>query len=209
MSSGLIAFEYGGREVVMPDSKGIIASHYRIGTFYEGHMLYAIEDQAREGVYVDVGANVGNHTTFFEMFCASTKVIAFEPADHAWPLLLETRRTNHLSFEAHKIGLSDSPGEVTAYLDGKQFTFPTQRLDDLHIDDVAVVKIDIEGMEAAALTGMTSTLTNWRPHLYIEARSGADLSAQETIVGPIRYIRTGRVWNSSPTYEWVHVDWAG
>ena len=201
-----ISFNYKDREVVMPDSGGVMARHYSIGAFYEGHMLYAIEALARPGVYVDVGANVGNHTVFFEMFCPSTKVIAFEPADHVWPHLMQTREVNGLSFEAHKVGLSDITESVEVRLDRKTFMIQTQPLDDMLLDHVAVVKIDIEGMEPRALRGMKSTLSTSAPHLFVEAHTEEELDAQEAVVGPLGYVRTGRVWNASPTYEWVHRD---
>jgi FkbM family methyltransferase len=201
-----ISFNYNDREVVMPDTGGVMAKHYSTGAFYEGHMLYAIEALARPGLYVDVGANEGNHSVFFEMFCPSTKVIAFEPDDYIWPYLMQAREANELSFEAHKVGLSDTTESVEIRLGRRTLTIQTQPLDDLRLDNVAVVKIDIEGMEPQALLGMRSTLAASAPHLFIEAHTDGELESQEAVVGPLGYVRTGRVWNASPTYEWVYRD---
>ena len=51
----------------------------RTGRHYEYDLLWAIAEKAPEGIYFDVGAHVGNHTSFFALECPSTKVIAVEP----------------------------------------------------------------------------------------------------------------------------------
>jgi FkbM family methyltransferase len=199
-----ISFNYKGREVVMPDSKGSLSKHFEIGTFYEGHMLYAIEALGKTGVYVDVGANVGNHSVFFEMFCPSTMVVSFEPLDWEFSFLVRARDVNELTFDAHEIGLSDKEGEFVTEVGSQTYSIRTTTLDSFRLDDVAVIKIDIEGMEVPALRGMTDTLTRCRPHLFIEAHTKDELIEQESLLNALGYARTGRVWNTSPTYEWTH-----
>src|SRR5262245_34153210 len=56
-------------------------------SFYERAMLEAIKDLNLEGIYVDAGAHVGNHTVYFAQECPSTKVIAVEPSPDSYRCL--------------------------------------------------------------------------------------------------------------------------
>ena len=158
-----IEFEYERRRVLMPETRGLLSKRHKRGVFYEMEMLEAIKDLDLKGTYIDVGANIGNHTLFFEMFCPSTRVIAFEPHHIAWSLLMKTRDLNELEFEAHNVGLSDDRGFAETKKDQGTYSFPVLPLDELGLTDVAVVKIDIEGMEPEALRGMQGILENMHP----------------------------------------------
>jgi Methyltransferase FkbM domain len=46
---------------------------------------------------------------------------------------------------------------------------PVKRLDDLHLDDIGLVKIDVEGHELAVLRGAADTLRRNRPTIVVEA----------------------------------------
>ena len=61
-------------------------------------------------------------------------------------------------------------------------------------------------MEYRALKGMSNTLKRNKPLLFIEANTDKDLEKQESVLSPLGYKKTGRVWNSSPTYEWELIE---
>src|SRR5206468_4045383 len=50
---------------------------------------------AGRGVFLDVGANIGNHSVFFAKFCAD-HVLAVEPNPKVLPLLRRNLKTNAL-----------------------------------------------------------------------------------------------------------------
>ena len=189
--------------IFMPDSGGVMTQHYKSGIFYEMGMLEAIRSLARPGTYIDVGANIGNHSLFFEMFCPSERVIAFEPLQVALGFLKKTRKFNQLQFEIHELGLSDHHGKLETAIGPKTYTIPVIPLDDFNLDDVSIVKMDIEGMEPEAIRGMSETLLRCRPILFIEAHTQDEINEQENILNPLGYQRSGRVWNATPTYEWI------
>jgi FkbM family methyltransferase len=59
---------------------------------------------------------------------------------------------------------------------GRSITVETFRLDDLELDDVGLIKIDVEGHELPALHGAEGIIQKWRPNLLVEieeARSPA------------------------------------
>ena len=75
-------------------------------------------------------------------------------------------------------------------------------LDDLDLDNVSIVKIDIEGMESLALRGMLRTLERCKPILFLEAHNEDEIEKQRNVIATLGYQMSGRVWNATPTYEW-------
>ncbi len=196
-------FIYRNSIVFMPDTGGALSQHYHRGIFYEMGMLEAIREEAKSGTYLDVGANIGNHTLYFEKFCNSDRVIAFEPLEQALGPLKQTKEFNQLSFEIHEIGLSDRSGKFETLIGPTTYSIPVMPLDDLGIDNVSIVKIDIEGMEPLALRGMLRTLARCRPILFLEAHNEDEIKEQKKVISTLGYQMSGRVWNATPTYEWI------
>ncbi len=64
-----------------------VAHISRKKTFWESESLEAIRAMNLKGVYVDVGAFMGNHTTFFCQECDSTAVFSFEPVRRFFDIL--------------------------------------------------------------------------------------------------------------------------
>jgi hypothetical protein len=66
-------------------------------TFYELELLeYAAACGPRGGVFIDVGANIGNHTVYFGKFLADF-VLAIEPSPIAVRCLLRNIALNGVS----------------------------------------------------------------------------------------------------------------
>ena len=82
--------------LVLPVRDHITEAVQRSGTYYERDLLDAIHGRAVRGVFVDVGAHYGNHTTFFGLECGAEHVIAIEPSPLAFAGLLETVAENGL-----------------------------------------------------------------------------------------------------------------
>lgn len=136
------------------------------------------------GVCLDIGANIGNHSLAFAPHFA--RVIALEPHPRTFRLL-ELNAELAPNVTALNLGASDAAGVVKVALDplnyaassiGKaaaagavEVEFRLDRLDDMAgIGDsrVTLVKIDVEGHEAAALTGAEATIRRNRPLVVLE-----------------------------------------
>lgn len=188
-----------------------------VGTVYEAKFLEHIRAMSRTGQYIDVGAHLGTHTVWFAMLCPSTHVHAFEPVRRYADVLRRNVKANDLEHKVtvHEVGLSDRSGVASNYLssehqvgisdnaEGVVEHFPVRRLDRVVRGQVAVIKIDVEGMEEAVLRGATRILSRDRPLIYAEAHSSAQANALRALLAPFGYRATGRVFNASPTYEFA------
>ena len=77
------------------------------------------------------------------------------------------------------------------------------RLDDAVRGPVAVIKLDVEGMEASVIRGAGRILSRHRPAVYAEAHSDEAARSIQVALSPFGYRPTGLVFNSSPTYEYL------
>jgi len=164
----------------------------RYGEFSEAELRF-LETLVREGdTVLDVGAHVGTHTVFLTR-CVGTagRVLAFEPQRPLFELLCANVALNGLwqarphhaavggvegsvvvpeldlgrpgNFGGLSLDMAHTPHRVS---DGEAVR--VLRIDDLELDRLALVKIDVEGMEAEVLTGAAETIARFRPALYVE-----------------------------------------
>jgi FkbM family methyltransferase len=133
----------------------------------------------RRRVAVDVGAHVGLWSMILCDHFAT--VVAFEPvfAKHFRRNL--ERKPNVL---LHEVALSDQPGSVEMEVvgwnsgathiakssagEGKQIM--TARLDDYRLDEVDLIKVDVEGWEFQVLRGAEETMLRSRPVVIFEQK---------------------------------------
>jgi FkbM family methyltransferase len=183
---------------------------------YEEAFLEHIRSLDLVGAYVDVGAHLGTHTVWFAMLCRSTIVHAIEPVGRYADVVDRNVAANHLEgrVQVHRVGVSEHAGPATNYLSREHQagfvanaepvheSFPAVRLDELVPRPVVLIKLDIEGMELAALRGAERLLDD-RPVVFAEAHSEEELEGIDELLDQQGYRATGRVFNASPTYEWV------
>jgi FkbM family methyltransferase len=204
------------------------------GTFYEIDLLeYLVDRVPPGGTYVDVGANIGNHTVYFGKFLAD-HVIAIEPHPDLLPVLRRNLRRNALTnvcVLACAVGARESVGRMglrqacalAANIGGShvevvdparpesaeagatpvRVTTLDRALADLARQEVTLVKLDIEGMELDALQGATSLLAKERPQLVIELASPELRSAVRGLLEGFGYEDVGRRFGWTPTYHFI------
>lgn len=174
---------------------------------------------AADGLCLDIGANIGNHALFFAPHFA--QVLAFEPNPRTCTLL----RLNAAlapNVRVFDIGLSDAAGTATLSVPADNIGMATlqpgapgaavactlQRLDDLPElagQRVALVKIDVEGHEPAALRGALRTLRRDRPVVVFEQLpDDIDAQGSSPTMEVLRQAGYGRWWTleSSPAGPW-------
>jgi FkbM family methyltransferase len=150
-------------------------------------------------VTVDVGANCGLYTR--ELARLSKRVHAFEPSRQMADLLRRTVATN---VKVHEVALSDHHGVATLTTPTSdqgvvhglasieeppemestsciQQLVETARLDKAIKEDVAFVKIDVEGHELQVLSGAEELINRSRPVFLVEAEDRHRQSATRSV----------------------------
>lgn len=190
--------------------------HYRRGELCEYHMLDWIQKHVPPGgVWVDAGANVGNHSLFFATAMDADLVLAFEPADVNYSLLLENTRP-YVNIVPQKLGVGSKVEMAGIRLGGTgkncQFELhtPTDEADAtipvLPIDslvpryNVRCLKLDVEGMEILAITGAWETIKLCLPEIFVEVWKRHELDLIIATLGVLGYKLIER-YNVAPTYH--------
>jgi len=152
----------------------------------ERELSYLRKVIPEDAVTVDVGANCGLYTR--QLARLSRQVHAFEPSRQMARLL---RRTSASNVSVHEIALSDHNGDAELFIpqgdSGLVYGLasleprtdsptklvsthvPTARLDAIVNQDVAFVKIDVEGHELNVLNGAVELLERSQPVFLVEA----------------------------------------
>lgn len=153
----------------------------------EQELLYLDRIVPAGAVTVDVGANCGLYTR--KLARLSRRVYAFEPSHKMADLL---RRTSASNVSVHEIALSDQTGNAELFIPRSDHeliyglasleptvgatnkevvsvSVPTARLDAIVHQDVAFVKIDVEGHELKVLYGAVELLEHCQPVFLVEA----------------------------------------
>ena len=140
-------------------------------------------------ISLDIGADVGELT--IAMLASSRSVIAFEPRPAQAHELAAMFQAVGAAVRVEALALSDrsgicamrmldsDPGRSTIDehnslndADGsptRTINVPVKPLDEAQLDNVGLIKIDVEGHELAVLRGAVDTLSRNRPTLLVEA----------------------------------------
>ncbi len=199
---------------------------------YEPNFSQDLLARLRPGdVVVDVGAHIGVHALQAARRLRQIgggRVTAFEPASDSADTLRAAARRNNLDVEVVQAACSDRSGRLTLYADDR---YPAQdagvrsvhgdgpavenvvavRFDDWaeqrQLSRLDVVKVDIEGHEALALTGMCGSLMSLRPRaLYVEVKDDslgrAPISddALRRLIADLGYVSSGRTFDHNELF---------
>jgi FkbM family methyltransferase len=180
--------------------------HFSIPDYRE---ITLLRQKIQGGLLVDVGASVGLFT--LSLADKIDRAILFEPNATAAERAKSNMVRNHLDFEVHAVALSDEMGELffedrggvdstnRTLTDPQMTSFPTRKvrrttLDSFlkervdSIENIALVKIDVEGHENAVLRGMQRTLTTLRPQIVMfEYLQRTDFSETQELLNTAGY----------------------
>jgi FkbM family methyltransferase len=154
------------------------------GHFYEPEELSIIKRHFRGGTFVDVGANVGNHSVYASKIMGADRIVAVEPNPDAYRILELNLLLNGLSDRScvHRVGLAKAEG--AASMSVPEFNLGKAKLDlsspggglqvvkgDTILAEevnIGMIKIDTEGLELDVLAGLKRTIDGARPPMFIE-----------------------------------------
>ena len=185
-------------------------------TFYEADLLKDLLKGAPTGVYVDVGAHIGNHTLAFAAAFPATKVIAIEPSRTSFhTLCVNAQSFERDRIECHGVAIHDELRTVfieahnTINTGNRRIhvnpgpgmeTTPARRLDEIIGDaSVALIKMDVEGSEPAVIRSAFDTIRRSHPIIVAEAKTRDLLALVWGLLRPFGYTPSKR-YCATPTY---------
>ncbi|HEY1412307.1 MAG TPA: FkbM family methyltransferase, partial [Rhodopila sp.] len=217
-------FEFMGRRIELwthpePDHMGRLIRGNR--TFYELDVLMKCREIYLPGTaVVDVGANIGNHAVFFGAVL-NAPVYAFEPYPPNFELLQMNIAANGLDGQVVPaccaVGEDDGMGSVhpgpAENLGVTRIAFgggdvPVHTLDSLKLQGpIGLMKIDVEGAEAAVLRGASRMIGDWSPDIVVEAGDADAFRSVAATLWNFGYTPRGR-YAATPTYLFTALDQA-
>jgi FkbM family methyltransferase len=162
-------------------------------------------------VIFDIGANTGIYSLLAATVSPGAHVHTFEPLDRVFEKLELNRDLNGLDIDYHRLARSDADGEVSFFdIDVenpyaaslqkeflgdheliREITVNTRTLasfiEAYDIQNIDLMKVDVEGHEPEVLEGMASYLERFRPTILIEVLSEICGSRIEQMLQPLGY----------------------
>lgn len=221
-SGDIVRVMHGGKryEMFVANRMDFIQRCHFAGTLFEPEELELIARHFKPGgTFVDIGANVGNHTAFAAVGLDAAAVHAFEPSDGAFRVLKTNVALNDLTGRVRlvKKALSDQAG--TANLENalatnigrarivEGATGATEQIaiavGDTELADIDVdfLKIDVEGHEMAALRGLSGVLARCSPTIFIEVNDGNAAAFDEWLAGSgYEIAERGAIYSDAKNY---------
>ncbi len=194
-------------------------------TFYENDLLLHLAVNGPQGgLFIDVGANIGNHSIFFGKFLAE-HVVCIEPFHDLQPILKKNMDSNGITnYSIFHCGVGSKAcyGEVIMPANAKnnmgmaqlvlknendENAIPVKTLDLIvrELDSnlpIQLIKVDVEGMELDVLRGAQFILQNHRPQLIIEAQTQTKKHEIDLFLGQYGYESIGQ-FCYTPTFHYI------
>ncbi len=129
---------------------------------------------ARSNVILDIGANGGIYALVSKAMNPNSEVHAFEPSALWHNRLLKNNQINNYDIQCHKLGVSNQDAVISlkGVWDKENNEFPVTRMDTFieknNIQQIDLVKIDVELHEPQVIEGFKNYIEKYRPVLIIE-----------------------------------------
>lgn len=206
-----------GREWTIAADDRLVEHHLALGEPCEHHMLDWMERSIpHRGVWIDAGANVGNHAIPFSFW--ADLVISLEPMPQNFAALKANIEGNGIkNVLPLAIGVGAEADLMSARLGGtgqncqwilepfaphSEWMLPVLPIDSIVPSwaQVTVLKLDVEGMEEQALRGAERTIDRCRPEIFAEIWEAEALDSIRRLLSAKGYTLIER-WNVAPTYH--------
>lgn len=208
-AGGVVTIRSHGRSYQIHNpGAGRVGSKLAQGIPYERKLLEHIAERRLTGTAFDIGAHIGNHSLFLAAICG-LRVHAWEPSDRSRMALQRNVMANPMldvTIHGWAAGAEDTRGRYAGAMaievDGCG-PVEVRRIDDhLDVDDLAVIKVDVEGMEADALAGCVRHIERCRPLIFAEAHTEQSSSEVGAVLEPLGYQSAGFIRMGSPMQRW-------
>jgi len=170
-------------------NNGTVDEYIYLYGIYEPSILDVIAKYLKkDDVFIDIGANIGQHSMFAASIVEKNgKVYSFEPIPRIYKQLLDSVHINKFNniVNVYNLALGEKDNVQTLYISSKNIggssLIKTQGADEkievkmtkgdnilLQLQQVNFIKIDVEGYEYEALSGISATLEHHHPIIILE-----------------------------------------
>lgn len=188
--------------------------------WYEIGLLEYIKNLNLNGVYIDVGGNIGNHSLYFLNHCNSTKLYTFEPEDLCNEILnINLTKNSKKDFVVKKIAIwnKECRLKIVKYnsynnmgmskvieCSENESNIIANSLDNeiSYNENIVLIKIDAEGSEPKVLQGAETLIKLNMPVIICEAATESEFDEINKILIPWGYKIPTQRFNATPTYVW-------
>lgn len=205
-----------GQLQIIPNDRPVSQALALYGEWAQAEIDAILPRVQPNGVFVDAGANIGVHTLAVARARPGVKIHAIEPHPQIAQILranvasLSDRVTVHQFALGARSGTGFMPRLDTSVVGNAGATslmnegqdgadrIAVKTLDSLHLEDVTFLKLDIEGAEAAALSGAKQLIAKSRPVILSEVntlQSALDVLAAMKPHGFSAFLMTTRAFN--------------
>ena len=134
-------------------------------------------------IVLDIGANIGNHSMFFQKYAEPSHIHAYEPHPETFKTLKKNVEINswkeHISIHNLAVGDVNTVGIIsefnihntgaTTISESENGNFSIIKIDDQKYDgSVGLMKIDVEGFESRVIRGSEELIIRDKPLIMIE-----------------------------------------
>ena len=146
----------------------------------------------KEGLMLDIGANIGSQCVQFIHHFPELKIYAFEPFKENFDVLIQNTK-QYKDIKCFNIGVG-SRNSIVHFNDGHKNNSGVVRvvnnsinpnivlsLDNLLLPNISFIKIDIEGHELSAFEGMKHLLLKDKPQIWLEDNKGTAVSYLQSL----------------------------
>lgn len=161
----------------------------RRGVFYEVHVFEQLWRYTKPGtVAVDIGGHIGMHTLSLARFVENGTVHVFEPQLKLFAeLVINTNLNNrkNVVFHRNALGNQNKWVEMSPYYPYNEGgvgigtggdRVEMKRLDNYGLQNVSMIKIDVEGAEMEVIEGAKQTILQNKPVMVVEIMGGTAYS---------------------------------
>ena len=217
-------------QLTLPAGDHITLAIERSGTYYEHELLHAISTLPKGGTFVDAGAHYGNHSVFFGLECGADRIVSIEPNPLTYAGLVRNLAQNGLADRATAVHAAiheswrrvdidtpawepgpDNPAISNTGMTRVEAAAGEGSVDAMPLDeilegaeDVAVIKIDVEGNALGVVRSAQGTIERFKPVLILEALSDEEQAELVAFLVPLGYRAYGP-YNWTPTWIWAAV----
>lgn len=185
-------------------SNGITIEGIYEKNYLENVIKFLTKKKIVNGVAIDIGANIGNHSIYFSQFY--NDVYAFEPNPKIYKALL-INTEDHKNVYPFNLGLGNKQGQGYITISNRQNLGSAQinmskseketssqpinitQLDNFwgKIDkEIGLIKIDVEGMELKVLKGGINIIRNYKPVIIFEQHKDDFKNNRSEVINFIR-----------------------